>query len=371
MGTRGSTEGKLIKKKDIMVVGTGTIGEPLIGLLCDFRDNLGIGDILFHKRSPLNYERPKVNSLISRGARLVVDEGDIDKFLGLGQEPSFTMTNALEKADIVIDCTPAGNENKKMFYEVLSENSNKIFIAQGSEKHFGVPYAHGINDKALSKLRPNFIQVVSCNTHNVSSLLKTLDPTLENTLSSDFVCIRRSNDISQEKGFSPSPTVDAHSDKFYGTHHAQDAVDLLLTVNQARPMPVFSSSMKLNTQYMHSIRFKIRLKGVYTREVLLRRIHENKFFATTKKSDAGRVFSFGRDHGYYGRLLNHGVLVEDTFHTYTPIMSGETYVTGFCFTPQDGNSLLSSVAATMISTRSEHAYEDAMKSFDDHLFGEI
>ena len=29
-------------RKIVHVVGTGTIGEPLIGLLCDFKDELGI-----------------------------------------------------------------------------------------------------------------------------------------------------------------------------------------------------------------------------------------------------------------------------------------------------------------------------------------
>ena len=38
--------------KNVLVVGTGTIGEPLIGLLSDFRDELGIR-VFFHKRTPL------------------------------------------------------------------------------------------------------------------------------------------------------------------------------------------------------------------------------------------------------------------------------------------------------------------------------
>ena len=43
-------------RKIIHVVGTGTIGEPLIGLLCDFQDQLGIDEITFHKYSALNSE---------------------------------------------------------------------------------------------------------------------------------------------------------------------------------------------------------------------------------------------------------------------------------------------------------------------------
>ena len=37
----------------VHVVGTGTIGEPLIGLLANNREALGIDEVTFHKRTPL------------------------------------------------------------------------------------------------------------------------------------------------------------------------------------------------------------------------------------------------------------------------------------------------------------------------------
>ena len=36
----------------VHVIGTGTIGEPLIGLLADHRDDFGIEEVTFHKRHP-------------------------------------------------------------------------------------------------------------------------------------------------------------------------------------------------------------------------------------------------------------------------------------------------------------------------------
>ena len=51
-------------------------------------------------------------------------------------------------------------------------------------------------------------------------------------------------------------------------------------------------------------------------------------------------------------------------------LAGTTKVTGFCFTPQDGNSLLSSVAAAMYVIYGEK-YMSYMSHFDDMLFGEI
>ena len=52
------------KNKTLLIIGTGTIGEPLIGLFSRMKDQLGIDEVIFHKRSPLKHERPKVNSLI-------------------------------------------------------------------------------------------------------------------------------------------------------------------------------------------------------------------------------------------------------------------------------------------------------------------
>jgi len=357
--------------KDVLVVGTGTIGEPLIGLLTDFKDLLGIDKVLFHKRTPLLYERSKVNNLLKRGAHLVVDPEAITAFSQLGHKVSYTFTNALERAQVILDCTPAGNLNKKLFYEELGLNTDKIFVAQGSEKGFGVPFAHGVNDVVLGT--SPYIQVVSCNTHNISSILNTLDPGFRCLVESDFVCIRRANDISQNEGFISSPEVGNHNDEFCGTHHARDAVDLLQTINNFAA-PVFSSAMKLNTQYMHAIRFRLKLSGDYSLEKARKMFQQNIFFSTTKKHDATRIFSFGRDHGYYGRIFNHGVLVEDTLHTQLVNElphSRHTIITGFCFTPQDGNSLLSSAAVTAHSLLKPTEYKGAMEKLHEYLFEEI
>ena len=63
-----------MSRKIVHVVGTGTIGEPLIGLLCDYKDALGIDQITFHKNTPLIKDRSKVESLTNRGAILTTSE---------------------------------------------------------------------------------------------------------------------------------------------------------------------------------------------------------------------------------------------------------------------------------------------------------
>jgi glyceraldehyde-3-phosphate dehydrogenase (NAD(P)) len=193
-----------------------------------------------------------------------------------------------------------------------------------------------------------------------------LSPDLSDIESGDFVCIRRANDISQEKGFISSPVVNVHEDES-GTHHAKDALDLLQTANDI-DFDIFSSALKLNTQYMHTIRFNIVLNGMHRMDDILQRFERNKFIALTEKKDSGRIFSFGRDHGYYGRILNQTIIVEPTLSVKE--RGNKTHIIGFCFTPQDGNSLLSTVAATLYYFYGDE-YEDRMMLFDKYLFQEI
>lgn len=360
--------------KNVLVVGTGTIGEPLIGLLSDFKEELGIR-VFFHKRTPLLEEKSKVNSLVKRGAALVVDQNKQQVFQDMGHKPATTSGLAFNLADVIIDCTPAGNANKEQRYEALNnqnycatKDKKRTFIAQGSEKGFGLPYAFGINDSALMQSQDNFVQVVSCNTHNICSLVKTLSAgdVGKNFVSGDFTCIRRANDISQNGSFIASPQVGGHGDNIFGTHHAKDAHDLFDTLG-FKPN-LFSSALKINSQYMHLIRFNIALKGYALEEDIVNLFKENKHIALTHKTLTNKVFSFGRDHGYYGRIFNHTVIAQDSLNVSRD--HGNTVVTGFCFTPQDGNSLLSSAAATLHGLYGEE-YMSKMKVFDQFLFDEI
>src|ERR1044071_4555232 len=94
----------------VHIVGTGTIGEPQIGLFTDFREKLGFDEVTFHKRTPLASDRSKLAHLMSRGARLAADGDQKAAFEKLGHEVSYETMEALERATVIIDCTPAGNQ---------------------------------------------------------------------------------------------------------------------------------------------------------------------------------------------------------------------------------------------------------------------
>jgi len=150
----------------------------------------------------------KINHLMARGAQLATDDERVEDFEKMGHKVSFTAKEALERATVVMDCTPAGNQNKEECYQHLS--GPRGFIAQGSEFGFGKPYARGVNDEALVPGEDRFIQVVSCNTHNITTLIRTVcdegngDFALQRAI---FVCMRRANDITQSDSYIPAPQV--------------------------------------------------------------------------------------------------------------------------------------------------------------------
>ena len=349
----------------VHVVGTGTIGEPLIGLLCDAKEDFGIDEVTFYKHSPKLEDRPKIRGLIKRGANLCVANDKVNEFQELGIDPMYNAEEAIKRASVVIDCTPKGTGlmNKEKYYNKY-KSKVKGFLAQGSEFGFGKMYAVGINDEAITP-KDKFIHIVSCNTHNVAVIIKTLaiENNKNNLKEGKFLCIRRANDISQSKSFIPSPEVGSHKDEKMGTHHAVDVYHLYKTLDM--DLNVFSSALKLNTQYMHCIWYDVKLNKKITKEEAIQNFMNNPRVAITYKKSANLVFSYGRDHGHYGRILDQTVAVIPTVH-----VINDNEVFGFCFTPQDGNSILSSITATERFLYPD-SYEEKLKVLGAFLFQEV
>ena len=97
----------------------------------------------------------------------------------------------------------------------------------------------------------------------------------------------------------------------------------------------------------------------------MNRFEENKRIALTEKKMSSEVFSFGRDHGHFGRIFNPAVVAK-----YSVEVLNNNEIVGFAFTPQDGNSLLSSVGATMRYLYPK-SYKEKMKCFDKFLYSEV
>ena len=185
----------------------------------------------------------------------------------------------------------------------------------------------------------------------------------DNLIEGRFVCMRRANDISQDGSFVPSPVVGKHKDARFGTHHARDAWHLFNTLGY--DLNLFSTALKINTQYMHTIYFDVRVKKPTTVARIRELIAANDRMAITYKDSANSVFSFGRDHGHYGRILNVTVVSAPTL-----AVRNQTEIVGYCFTPQDGNSLLSSVAAATWFLYPED-YETRIQCLKSYFYDEV
>ena len=98
-----------------------------------------------------------------------------------------------------------------------------------------------------------------------------------------------------------------HKDARFGTHHARDAWHLFNTMGY--DLNLFSSAIKLNTQYMHIDLLRHPGQEPDDDGELLQHIKRNDRMAITYKSSANTVFSFGRDYGHFGRILNVTVVV--------------------------------------------------------------
>lgn len=358
----------MLGTKNVLVVGTGTIGEPLIGLFCNFKAQLGIDEVIFHKRTPLLDDRSKVFSLIQRGARLCTDSDRIPMFEKLGIKVDYTTEEAMEECRVIVDCTPNGTGMKEQYYTKYEESTD-LFIAQGSEYGFGKQYARGINDEVLVHGQDKYLQVVSCNTHNLSVLIKLFglgEESPQNLREGRFVCMRRANDISQDTNFVPSPQVGVHGDERFGTHHARDAWHLYRTKGEDYNLNLFSSAMKINSQLMHIVHYSLEVEKPVTREELVQRVVDDDRIAVTYKTTCNSIFSFGRDHGFCGRILNQSVIPTDSLH----VSADGHRITGYCFTPQDGNSLLSSVAATVWGLYPE-TYDKIVQCLRPFFFQEV
>jgi len=236
----------MAKKNTVHVVGTGTIGEPLIGLFTDYKNKWNIDEVTFHKRTPSADDRAMVQFLIDRGARLVADEEARSDFARLGNRVSYTTEEALD-------------------------------IESGT-----------------------------------------------------FVCMRRANDVSDTKQFIAAPEAGKHDDHEFGTHHARDAYHLFQTLDEK--LDLFSSAIKINTQYMHTLWYDITLGHDTTLEEAKAKLRGNPHVAVTSKRSVNQIFSFGRDHGYFGRILSQTVVPMPTHTVPSP-----RRVVGFCYTPQDEN----------------------------------
>jgi len=322
---------------NVMVNGAGNIGTTLTNVLLRYREALGIDDVYLCKNQPKPWLEEDLEIAERNGAIICTSDAgsEYPHLSAIGHNLHF-----------VFECGRDGSSSKNLPMYLSLPNLVGV-CAQGSERKFGPQFMAGVNPKTA--IGEKFVHVASCNTHGCVAILQTFaGADLANLEKADFVVVRRSEDLSRHERLVGANVIARHTDPVVGTHHATDIIDLFGTVG-ARPQ-VVTSDITTPSQLTHSVRFNLALINQVTKSELEDRIDSNEFLAVTEKFDSNLVFEVGRRYGFQGRIYSHAIVVANNM-----IVNGRN-VTGWCFVPQEGCTILSSVQAFLLQ-RGDKQYE--------------
>jgi glyceraldehyde-3-phosphate dehydrogenase (NAD(P)) len=331
---------------NVLVNGIGNIGKTLLEVLLKYKDELEIDNIYALKNTPQPWVLSELNDLEERGIKVCTRTKDeFENFDGI--------KNSIE---YIFDCTNnGGGIRNKVWYEELP--NLKGASAQGSEKNFGVSYMSGTNNEAIQNEK--FVHVVSCNTHSIASILQTFcGKNLSNLIESDFVIVRRSEDIGNHQRLVSANVVARHLDDQLGTHHSIDVLDLYKTIGVN--FKVTSSDITTPSQLMHGVRFNIRMNTEMKQKDIDKAICQNSFVSTSTTFDSNVIFERGRRHSFQGRIFSHAIIISNN------ILSVDNSLKGWAFIPQEGNTILSTIHAFLLQTNSIYA-DNIMESIKESL----
>ncbi len=332
---------------NVLVNGIGNIGTTLLALLAQHREQLNVDTIYALKNNAMPWHEEDLAYLKQLGIVICTRKpGD-----------TFESLEAIvDRVGYIFDCTNNGGglKNKEWYLQLTNLVGAS---AQGSEKQFGVSFMSGANNDQL--IGEKFAHIVSCNTHSLASLLTTFTGhNLENHQSSDFVVVRRSEDIGNHQRLVAANVIARHLDDQLGTHHSIDLRDLFET--RGLKVEVTSSDVTTPSQLMHAVRFNISFKTPQTPEQIMELIEANPFVSTTTKFDSNVIFERGRRIGFQGRIYSHAIVVSNNL-----LISSDS-IKGWAFIPQEGNTLLSTLHAFLLQT--EHpAHEQVISQLQKEL----
>ena len=113
-------------KRVVHVVGTGTLGEPLISLLLNLQRDLEFDELTFHKNRPLLDDRVKILTLMRRGAKLAVEADKVADFEKLGLSPTYTRPEALAQATVVTEDGQTDRSQLRSVWVIVRDYEQEI-----------------------------------------------------------------------------------------------------------------------------------------------------------------------------------------------------------------------------------------------------
>lgn len=264
--------------KKILVNGLGTIGKRISDAIMkqEEMELLGVSDIV------VNY---KLHHLAERGVGLYTIPEKTNLFKEKGLALAGTLQEGIEKADLIVDATPAGiGEKNKPKYE----KAGKKVIFQGGE-------SASVADKAFNSfwnyqdvMGVQFVQVVSCNTTALCRIIYALrNYGVERVRG---VLVRRGGDPKQTDRGPLNAILPKHH---VPSHHAND-------VQRCIPdLDITTIALKVPTTLMHVHTVNVNLEEPPTKEELLKKIHKTPrvITATEDLNSTAKIIEWARDIG--------------------------------------------------------------------------
>ena len=219
-------------KAKIAVNGYGTIGKRVADAV-QAQDDM---EVIGVSKTRPNYEAAVAHQL---GYEIYAPAANLEAFEKAGVPAAGTIEEMVEKADLVVDCTPGGvGEKNKPMYEKAGVKA----IWQGGESHPIAGFSFNAVCNYEQAVGRDLVRVVSCNTTALCRVIYPIDKEL-GVKKVRAILARRATDPNDVKkgpinAIVPDPAR-------LPSHHGPDVRSVLPNIN------ITSAALKIPTTLMH------------------------------------------------------------------------------------------------------------------------
>ena len=267
-------------KAKIAVNGYGTIGKRVADAV-QAQDDM---EVIGVSKTRPNYEAAVVHQL---GYEIYAPAANLEAFEKAGVPAAGTIEEMVEKADLVVDCTPGGvGEKNKPMYEKAGVKA----IWQGGESHPIAGFSFNAVCNYEQAVGRDLVRVVSCNTTALCRVIYPIDKEL-GVKKVRAILARRATDPNDVKkgpinAIVPDPAR-------LPSHHGPDVRSVLPNIN------ITSAALKIPTTLMHVHTVNMEVNTDCTAEDIKNILGSQSriLFVGQGISSTAEIIEFARDIG--------------------------------------------------------------------------
>ena len=267
-------------KAKIAVNGYGTIGKRVADAV-QAQDDM---EVIGVSKTRPNYEAAVAHQL---GYEIYAPAANLEAFEKAGVPAAGTIEEMVEKADLVVDCTPGGvGEKNKPMYEKAGVKA----IWQGGESHPIAGFSFNAVCNYEQAVGRDLVRVVSCNTTALCRIIYPIDKEL-GVKKVRAILARRATDPNDVKkgpinAIVPDPAR-------LPSHHGPDVRSVLPNIN------ITSAALKIPTTLMHVHTVNMEVNTDCTAEDIKNILGSQSriLFVGQGISSTAEIIEFARDIG--------------------------------------------------------------------------